>query len=212
MSESPDASVYNVSCHNCLAAFDALQVPFCSCIVTQRTLICPCCLNCFCKAQPAYKQKFWAGAPRELWNRNFEEHHVAFAPVPNPEPSAVNRPLVLVVDDETDIQRIATHAVESLGYGVILARNGQEGLELTRRYLPDLVLADALMPKLDGREMCRKVKTDPATSRVKVVVMTALYTSIKYRTEGLRHFLADDYLSKPLEFTQLRALLQKHLG
>lgn len=212
MSETPDLLVYNVSCHNCLTNFDALEVPFCSCIVTQRTLICPGCLTCFCKASPAYKQKFWAGAPRNLWNKNFEEHHAAFVPPQNPTPSAVIRPLVLVVDDEIDIQRITTHAVESLGYGVILGRNGEEGLELIRRYVPDLVLTDALMPKLDGREMCRQVKSDPATAGVKVVVMTALYTSVKYRTEALGYFRADVYLIKPLEFSQLRAILQKYLG
>jgi CheY-like chemotaxis protein len=212
---SPNAAesqTYPVNCHSCRQSFDAMGAAWCSCLVSQRSLVCSACGACFCKAPPSYKQKFWSAAPKQMWERNFEEHHVAFTPRIQPSSGAVVRPLVLVVDDERDIQRIASRAIESLGYGVILGRTGWEGLELARRYLPDLVLTDALMPLLDGREMCRKIKEDPQTAGLKVVVMTGLYTKPNYRTEGLRYFRADDYLSKPLEFAELRSLLHKHLG
>ena len=120
--------------------------------------------------------------------------------------------MVLLVDDETDIQRVAASAILSLGYGLAIARNGQEGLALAKAYRPELVLSDALMPGLDGREMCRRIKEDPENAKVKTVVMTALYTAVKYRTEALRAFRVDDYLTKPLDFSQLRDVLQKHLG
>lgn len=68
------------------------------------------------------------------------------------------------------------------------------------------------MPRLDGREMCRRLKDDAATASVKVVVMTALFTSVKYRTEAFKNFKVDDYLAKPLDVNTLRTLLQKHLG
>ena len=203
---------YPVNCHSCLGRFDAVGAPWCSCLVTQRTLVCSSCGACFCKASVAYKQKFWSAAPKSMWERNFEENHVSFVPRVQPSLQEVTRPLVLVVDDERDIRRIATRAIESLGYGVILGRTGWEGLELARRYRPDLVLTDALMPQLDGREMCRKIKEDPQTAGLKVVVMTGLYTKPRYRTEGLRYFRADDYLTKPLEFAQLRSVLHRHLG
>jgi CheY-like chemotaxis protein len=87
-----------------------------------------------------------------------------------------------------------------------------EGLALAARYRPDLILADAFMPKLDGREMCRRVKTDPETSSLKVVIMTAVYTAARYRSEAFREFQADDYLAKPLDFQEFRAILTKHLG
>jgi CheY-like chemotaxis protein len=80
------------------------------------------------------------------------------------------------------------------------------------RYQPDLVLTDAFMPRVDGREMCGRLKSNPATSGLKVIIMTALYTAARYRSEAFRDFHADDYLSKPLEFKDLRAVLQKHLG
>jgi CheY-like chemotaxis protein len=160
----------------------------------------------------AYKSRFWAEAPKALWDRKFKEHHADFTPRANPEPDAAPRPLVLVVDDEKDIQRVATRVIESLGYGLIVAHDGEEGLALARRYRPQLVLTDALMPRLDGREMGRRIKEDPECRATKVVVMTALYTNMKYRNEGLKAFKVDDYLAKPLAFEDLRNVLQKHLA
>lgn len=203
---------YEAACHRCQGAFDALQAAWCSCLVTERTLVCPRCQGCFCQAPAAYKSGFWSRAPRSLWDRKFAEHHSDFTPKPNPDPVDAPRPLVLVVDDEKDILRIAMRTIEALGYGVIHARNGQEGLDAVKRYRPDLVLADALMPKLDGREMCRLIREDPDVAETPVVVMTALYTAVRYQTQGFTQFRVTDYLSKPLDVEKLRALLHKYLG
>lgn len=209
MSASSDS--YVVTCHKCRLPFDALQASWCSCLVTDRTFVCPSCGACFCKAAPAFKQKFWSGAPKALWDRKLEEKREEFQPPPNPTPANATRPLVLLVDDEKDILRVATRVIEGLGYGMILARNGAEGLELARVYKPDLVLTDALMPKLDGREMGRQIKEHPDTAHIKVVVMTALYTSLRYQQEAYRAFRVDGYLTKPLDVEQLRETLEKHL-
>lgn len=203
---------YEVACHRCQAPFDALQANWCSCLVTERTLVCPACRSCFCQAPAPYKNGFWSRAPRSLWDRKFAEHHAESAPRANVEPADAVRPLVLVVDDEKDILRIATRTIEALGYGVVHAGNGEEGLALVKKYRPDLVLADALMPKLDGREMCRLIRADPDVAATPVVVMTSLYTAVKYQTEGFTQFRATDYLTKPLDVERLRALLHKHLG
>jgi CheY-like chemotaxis protein len=203
---------YAVACHKCQARFDALKAEWCSCLVSERTLACPSCGTCFCKAAPAFKHKFWSAAPKAMWDRKFAERDDKFEPPANPAPGDAPRPLVLLVDDERDIQRVAIRVLRELGYGVVLARDGVEGLALAKSHKPDLVLTDALMPKLDGREMGRQIKTDPETANAKVVVMTALYTAAKYRQEGLRAFKADDYLSKPLEAAELRAVLERLLG
>jgi CheY-like chemotaxis protein len=208
---SEPIETYEIPCHNCRAPFDALAAPWCSCLVTERTVVCPSCLTCFCKAAPAYKHQFWSGAPKVLWDAKWNEHNSEFETKPNPDPETALRPLVLVVDDERNIQRMAARVIESLGYGMILARDGVEGRNLARKYLPDLVLSDALMPKLDGREMCRQLKSEKSTAHLKVIVMTALYTSVKYRNEGFKAYQVDDYLSKPVDFAQLRAVLEKHL-
>lgn len=203
---------HEVSCHACGRAFDALAAPFCSCLVSERTLVCAHCGQCFCKAPAAYKRQFWSGAPPALRDRKRQEHHGEAAVPANRGEDEVTRPLVLVVDDEPDIQRVAGRVVSRLGYGLLVAGDGEEGLALARRYRPDLVLTDALMPKLDGREMGRRIKEDPETAAATVVVMTALYTSAKYRTEGLRVYKVDDYVAKPLAVDELQALLKKHLG
>jgi two-component system response regulator YesN len=106
---------------------------------------------------------------------------------------------------------VAARVVESLGFGIVLAKNGEEGLEMVRRYKPELVLSDALMPRMDGREMCRRIKEDRDTAATKVVVMTSLYKSIKYRNEAQKLYRVDGYVDKPLDFNEVRSVLQKHL-
>ena len=115
---------YVVVCHGCRGSFDAMDTTWCSCLVTERSLVCPRCLGCFCKAPAAYKSQLWSGAPRALWNRKFEERHRELALPENPAPERVLRPLVLVVDDEKTVRRVAARLVESLGYGIVLAGNG----------------------------------------------------------------------------------------
>jgi CheY-like chemotaxis protein len=202
---------FDVSCFYCQASFDALESSWCGCLGSRRTLVCPACQRCFCKASAAYRERFWETAPQAVWDRATAERRNVFQRPPNPPVDSVSRPLVLVVDDEPDILRAALAALTALGYGTVLAPDGLEGLVLASRYRPDLVLTDAFMPNLDGREMCRRLKTDPATAGLKVIVMTAVYTAARYRSEAFREFRADDYLSKPLEFGELRAVLARHL-
>ena len=208
----PLGQSYVVPCFSCQASFDALAGAWCGCLTSKRTLVCPACRNCFCKASTVYKQGFWEKAPQAMWDRGTADRHAIFDPPPNPPPASARRPLVLVVDDEPDIQRATLLALSELGYGAVLAGDGLEGLALASRYRPDLILADAFMPKLDGREMCRRLKSNPATAGMKVVIMTAVYTAARYRSEACRDFHADEYLSTPLETKDLRAVLQKLLG
>jgi CheY-like chemotaxis protein len=207
----PEPTEYLVACASCEATFDALVAPWCSCLGGERSFVCPHCGKCFCKAKQSYQQKFWRDAPQAIKDRKSEERKTGFEPSPQPEAASVLRPLILVVDDDRVIQRIATSVIKSLGYGMILAANGEEGLQLARSYKPELILTDALMPQLDGREMCLRLKNDPETAGIKVVVMTALYTSVKYQNEAFKSYKVDDYLSKPLDLDQLRTLLKKHL-
>jgi CheY-like chemotaxis protein len=208
---TPPGETYVVSCYNCQASFDALASSWCSCLVSKRTVVCSSCLTCFCKAPTIYRQKFWEMAPQSMWDRVIDGKK-AFELPANPQPEDAARPLILVVDDERDIQRVAVRTIGSLGYGVILGFNGIEGLELAKRYHPDLVLTDAFMPKLDGRILCQRLKADPETAGIKVVIMTGIYTAARYKSEAFREFAADDYLSKPLQFRELREILQKHLA
>ena len=205
---------FEVRCFGCAAVYDGLEAVLCSCLVPTRTLVCPHCLSCFCKAPHRIREEFWAAAPESVWATRNESHHRPAEVLSRAatDPARVKRPLVMIVDDDAEMQRLSAEAVEELGYGFLVAADGDAGLALARRFLPDLILTDALMPKLDGREMCRRLKEDPATSHIKVVIMTGLYTAQRYRSEGVTRFHADDYLTKPLEFRDLRTMLQKHVG
>lgn len=208
----PDPSQsYEASCYSCRSWFNAAESAWCECIVKERSLICSQCRRCFCAAPAAYKQRFWGHAPQSLWDRKLQEHRKQ-APEPNPSPDALQRPFVLVVDDEREVQKAARRVIESAGYGIITAPDGMEGLRLAGEYLPDAVLTDVLMPKLDGREMCRRIKSDPATAHIKVFVMTSLYVGQRYRNEATSQFLADEYVPKPVGAALLQEILRRHLN
>lgn len=205
------AAVYVVKCPYCQAPLDCREAGWCSCLAPERSLVCPTCLRCACAAPAGYKQAFWREAPAELRERHKQEHSVTTVWA-NPEPHQAPRPLVLLLDDEPGIRRIASRLITALGYGVVVGRNGNEGFDLARRYRPDLVLADALMPGLDGRELALRIKQDAALAATPVVVMTSVYTAAKYRNQAFNAYRVDDYLAKPLELSALRAVLERRLG
>jgi CheY-like chemotaxis protein len=196
---APEPSSYYVDCSACGTSFNALSAPWCSCLATERTFVCSGCGKCFCQAPRAYRQKFWSDAPPALWEAKLKEHHRPAEQAPNPPPESVLRPLLLIVDDEPGIRRMAAKAATRLGYGVIEAGDGVEGKNLAKSYRPDVILTDALMPRLEGREMCRRLKADPETRDIKIIVMTSLYKGQKYRSEAMSNFGADGYLAKPLD-------------
>src|SRR6188474_1177687 len=112
-------SSHFANCATCGAPFNAMTASWCSCLVSERSLVCPGCLKCFCRADAAYKHAFWAKAPVPLLDRKRQEHERAAMtpPRPLPEGSVLRRPLVLVVDDEPAILRLAIRAIKGQGYG-----------------------------------------------------------------------------------------------
>jgi len=103
---------------------------------------------------------------------------------------------ILVVDDEPDIVRVIVKIMEARGHTVATARDGMEALERIKADPPDVVILDLNLPKLDGFEVCRRLKDDPATSHVPVVMMTAAYVSVDDARTG--HSVgADEYVVKP---------------
>lgn len=109
---------------------------------------------------------------------------------------------VLVVDDSSEIRRFVRRHLET-EYRVIEAEDGEEGLNVIRAQLPDVVISDIIMPKLDGVALCKAVKTDPELDFIPVVLLTAK-ASTNSRVEGLESG-ADDYLTKPFEVRELQA-------
>lgn len=200
--------IHQVSCPHCGTRYDAMAAPWCSCISKERSLLCPLCLVCFCDAPASFKMSFWDHAPDELWRRRREMQR-AEVEWDNPDAAEVKRPLVMVVDDDKTMRMILVARISSLGYGAISAPDGAEGLLLSRVYRPDLIITDALMPRMDGREMARQIREKlPGTH---IVVMTSVYKSPQHKYEALRNFGADDYLIKPIQSKVLAEVLARFL-
>lgn len=81
---------------------------------------------------------------------------------------------VLVVDDSMMIRRIVGQLLKECGYGVLLSEDGQQGCEMAREHRPDLVLMDIEMPVMDGITATSRLKNDPVTSRIPVLIFTSL--------------------------------------
>ena len=203
---------FKVDCQSCGGKYDAMKASWCNCLSKDRTLKCPHCDECFCKAPVADRNRFWASAPAELKERRNQQGQEKPAPFQNPPPDAIRRPMVLLVDDDRLLQSIAIRIIERLGFGVAVAQDGVEGLALAQKYRPELVLTDAMMPRLDGREMGRLIKSDPDLHGTRVVVITSLYTDTRYKQEALSRFRADEYLSKPIDARQLQDVIKRQLA
>lgn len=104
---------------------------------------------------------------------------------------------LLVVDDILANRRLMQAKLEAKYYTVLLAENGQSALEMAREEQPDIILLDVMMPGMDGYEVCRRLKADPRTAHIPVVMLTALNETAD-RVRGLESG-ADDFLTKPVD-------------
>lgn len=104
---------------------------------------------------------------------------------------------VLVVDDEEPILELLKYNLEKGGYEVKTASDGAKAVEIAKRFLPDLVLLDIMMPKMDGVETCRQIKDLPELEKTYVVFLTA--RSEEYSEVAAFDVGADDYITKPIK-------------
>lgn len=116
---------------------------------------------------------------------------------------------ILVVDDEKDILDLLTYNLEKEGYVVHTARNGPDALAAARRH-PDLCILDVMMPQMDGWEVCKALRQDPATAEIPVMFLTARDHEAD-EVLGLE-LGADDYVAKPVRMRTLLARVKKVLA
>jgi len=124
-------------------------------------------------------------------------------------PAAPDAELVLIVEDNDEVRELIRSTLEPAGYRLLLAADGLAGLGQARAEVPDLVISDVMMPGLDGYELCQQLKTDPATSHIPVVLLTAR-SSAEAKLQGLETG-ADSYLAKPFNPRELRAQVRNLL-
>jgi diguanylate cyclase (GGDEF)-like protein len=113
---------------------------------------------------------------------------------------------LLVADDDPFIARLLEIELRAAGYDVRVASDGNEALELAQERSPDLVLADVMMPNMDGFELTRRLRQDPRTSTVSIIMLTARGLSAD-KLEGFA-IGADDYIVKPFDTPELLARIR----
>ncbi len=117
---------------------------------------------------------------------------------------------VLVCDDEPYIVESVSYVVRRAGFEVLIAEDGDTALATARREKPDLVFLDIMMPGLTGDEVCHRLKADPATRGIHIVILTA-----RGQEEDERRAMetgADEFMTKPFSPRKLRARLFEVLG
>lgn len=113
---------------------------------------------------------------------------------------------VLLVEDDPELMEFVRFMLEQEKYHVITANNGEDGLHKARTERPDIVLLDVLLPKIHGFEVCERLRQDPATCLIPIIMVTSL-TAIKDRLTGIK-LGADEYISKPFEPVELLARVE----
>lgn len=103
------------------------------------------------------------------------------------------RAIILVVDRDPHVRDLETHFLHKAGYSVGFAHDGHDALEQARKTVPDIIITEILVPMLDGLTLCRRLKADPRTRDIAVLIFSILAAADRAREAG-----ADAFLLKPL--------------
>ncbi len=108
---------------------------------------------------------------------------------------------ILIIEDDPSFSRAITHILEKESYDVISATNGMAGLRMAKSENPDLLILDVMLPGLDGFEICNRLRQDPLTEKLPIIMLSAKGQEID-KTTGLK-VGASEYLTKPIDRTLL---------
>jgi two-component system phosphate regulon response regulator PhoB len=122
------------------------------------------------------------------------------------EEATADQPVVVIADDEVHIVDVLAFLFESYDVLVVKAYNGEQALQAVEEYVPRLVIADFMMPKLNGPELFRRLRAAPATASIPVILMSAL------PAYALPPAAADGYLPKPFDLDRVEAYADKYFS
>jgi len=117
---------------------------------------------------------------------------------------------ILIVDDAEDTVDLLKKRFHSEGYDTAEAYNGEEGIQKVAEYNPDLIVLDVMMPKINGYEVCQRLKSDEKTKYIPILMLTAK-GEVEHKVKGL-DIGADDYMSKPFDYKELSARIRSLLS
>ena len=119
------------------------------------------------------------------------------------------KPKILVVDDEPDAVELVSFNLKAAGFDVVTAADGAEALKRAKEHQPDLLVLDVMLPEVDGLEVCKIIRRDPAVAHIPIIMLTAKAAEID-RVLGLE-LGADDYVTKPFSPRELVLRIRKIL-
>ena len=123
---------------------------------------------------------------------------------------ADSRRRILVVDDEPDLLSVLKFGLEVEGYDVLEASDGEQGLEMARQHVPDLLVLDLMLPRMDGYKVCRALKFDERFRRIPIFILSARSGETDRRLA--LDLGADDYITKPYDMKDLVGRIRARLA
>lgn len=131
---------------------------------------------------------------------------------PPPEPrDRTGLKQIALIDDDTNLSKLLKHRLDDAGFDVTVFNNGEPALQWIQSNKPDLVITDLLLPRIHGFEICRRIKNTPHLKQTPVILMTGVYTSMKFEFEG-KNLGADAFVRKPVNIGDLIARIKELLN
>jgi DNA-binding response OmpR family regulator len=140
-------------------------------------------------------------------------HHSGLTPPPSWAYHSSVPKTILVVDDTKSIREIVAFMLRSRGYDVLESGDGADARDKVKTLKPDLLVLDAMLPKVTGFDLCAELKADPAHRAIPILMLTAITRDTGKTDDYWREkSQADDFMSKPFKATELVARIEKLLG
>lgn len=123
--------------------------------------------------------------------------------------SRSDNPHILIVDDKQENLKILSEMLKHDGFNLLIAMDGERAVNIARKEVPDIILLDIMMPKMNGYEACQLIKENPITKDIPVIFMSAL-NETHNKVQGLK-LGAVDYITKPFQIAEVKARIKTHL-